>query len=117
MTTATTRRPVTFRCSNCLHALTPPFAPPSAPNCPSCGTKMRAQWASESERMHVQCPRCHTVAEAYSSDRCPKCGGPWQGFTSQTSPAQDPQAAFRGTGVTPYEEPTANNLGPGAAGR
>ena len=59
----------------------------------------------------------HTVAEAYSSDCCSKCGGPWQGFTSQTSPAQDPQAAFRGTGVTPYEEPTANNLGPDAAGR
>ncbi|GEM_PF-2758534 len=102
---------ISFRCPSCLKVIAPPYAPPEAPNCPACGVKMEAAAATQS-KPRVYCPRCQTVGEAYSSDRCPKCGGPWYGFTSATTPEQDPEAAFRGTGVTPDKGPTANNLGP-----
>ncbi len=103
----------TFRCPGCEHAIAPAYPPPSAPNCPSCGVKM-APGPAAAEPVRVYCPRCHAVDDAYVHDRCPKCGGPWHGFTSSTSAAQVPEAAFRGTGVLPNPGPTANNLGPGA---
>jgi hypothetical protein len=103
---------VTFKCPTCARVLSPAYAPPSVPNCPSCSSKMRPEYAAGAPHMRVQCPRCHTVEDAYAHDRCPKCDGAWQGFTSQGSSQQDPAAAFRGTGVSPQRGPTANNLGP-----
>ncbi|MSQ08718.1 MAG: hypothetical protein EXR44_05400 [Dehalococcoidia bacterium] len=66
---------------------------------------------SRGARPHVQCPKCHAISDAYVSDHCPKCGGTWQAFTSITSSAQTPEAAFK-HGVKPQGGPTANNLGP-----
>ncbi len=111
MSNKTSLAPVHFRCHNCLRLLTPPYPPHSAPNCPSCGVKMQAEWSGVV--MHVQCPKCHTTSDAYKTDRCPKCDGPWQGFTSESSPAQDPDAAFKSGAIRKHAGPTANNLGPG----
>ena len=102
-----------FRCPDCQDTIEPRYEPPSAPNCPSCGTKMGPE-PRPAGCTHVYCPRCHLVADAYASDRCPRCDGPWHGFTSQTSSAQEPEAAFRHSGVNPDLGPTANNLGPTA---
>jgi hypothetical protein len=100
-----------FLCPSCLKTLTPPYRPPTAPNCPSCGAKMSA--GNGTPPVRVYCPRCHYVADAGSSDRCPRCDGPWYGFTSFTSPAQVPEQAFK-HGVRMHTGPTANNLGPQA---
>lgn len=102
---------VSFHCPDCQRALTPPYAPPTVLNCPSCGTKMTPR--PQGTKPHVQCPKCHTVSDAYVSDRCPKCGGAWQAFTSTTTSAQSPEAAFK-HGVKAQSGPTANNLGLGA---
>lgn len=52
------------------------------PKC-SCGTTMVPDPEGKSSTANAYCPKCKTLSGLVNSDRCPQCGGPFEGALQQ----------------------------------